>query len=214
MENLNINEMIKDIECTMNSIPDIMSSKIILDDNGQIEEIHVLAYSKRNAKQISRDIQSAVTAKFHIKIDHKKISIAQVNSKDEIDNEYRLSIGSIGYSIVGNLVEVKVILKKDDKEVEAIVKGTNSKNNIYRLVGQATLDCVHSFLGANNVFIVEDIEKISLAKREVMNIAVTFICNYGEELLVGAAIVKKDDYEAIVKATLDAINRKIVQVDI
>ena len=43
--------------------------------------------------------------------------------------------------------------------------------------------------------------------------AISFITNHGEELLVGSAIVKKDDYETIVKATLDALNRVLVQAN-
>lgn len=216
MENLvNIKPMGLEIEAFFNNIPDIISSKIIYSDNEQIEEIHILASDERSPKQISRDIQSALIAKYNIKVDHKKISVAQINedTKASLNNqEYRFAIGAIGYCLVDNVVEIKVTLKKGNQETESTVSGTNSRNNIYRLVVQATLECIHNFLNRRDVFVFEDIQKTTVARQEVINIGIAFVTKFGEELLVGAAILKKDDYEAIVKATLDAVNRKILQL--
>ncbi|PKM95118.1 MAG: hypothetical protein CVU84_07290 [Firmicutes bacterium HGW-Firmicutes-1] len=201
-----------DMERIMNGIEGINATKIIYNDYNEIEEIHIIADQNRGAKQISRDIQSLLIAKFDIKVDHKKISVAQISSEEKGEKSHRFSIGAIGYCQVDNLVEIKVILKKDGKEFESTVKGANSRNNIYRLFVQATIECVHNSLGINDIFIVEDIVKVIVAKQEVVNIAISFISRDREELLVGCAILKKDDYEAIAKATLDAVNRKVVQL--
>ena len=201
-----------DMEEMINHIPDVISSKITFNDD-EIEEIHVLAYNDRGAKQISRDIQSTLAAKFMTKVDYKKISIAQVDMKQDLGRDERLKINSIGYSMVGNIMEIKVIIQKGEEIIEGTAKGTNSKNNVLRLVGIATIDCVHSLLNIRDTFTLEDFEKFKLAKQEIITVAISFITNHGEELLVGAALVKKDDYETIVKATLDALNRVFVQVN-
>ncbi|PAB57872.1 hypothetical protein [Anaeromicrobium sediminis] len=210
MENLNIEQLILHIQEFINSIPEVISSKVVLDDEKEhIVELHILATNKRNAKQISRDIQSTLMAKFNIKIDHKKISIAQIDTKEDEELNSRLEVGSIAYSVEGNLVEIKVVLKKGEEESLSVASGTNATRNVYRLVAQATLNCVHEFLGVDNVFIVEDIEKSILAKKEIINVAITFISDRGEDLLVGSSMVRKNEYEAVIKATLDAINRKV-----
>ncbi|MDK2919146.1 MAG: hypothetical protein PWQ37_1879 [Candidatus Petromonas sp.] len=200
------------MEEIINNLPEVISSKIVLDDNNEVEEIHVLSDTSRNPKQISRDIQSALTAKFGIDIDHKKISIAQINFKQNLNNDFRLRINSINYSTLGNIAEVKVLLQKGNEIIEGNAKGTNTTINSYRLLSLATLDCIHSLLNISNTFVVEDIERITLAKKDVIITAIGFITSSGtEELLVGSAIVRKDEKESIVKATLDAINRKIVR---
>lgn len=201
-----------EMENIMNGIEGISSSKVIYNDYGQIEEIHIIADQNRGAKQISRDIQSLLIAKFDMKVDHKKISVAQISSDGKWEKSHRFSIGAIGYCLGGNLVEIKVLLKKDGKEYESTVQGTNTKNNICRLFVQATLECVHSSLHRNDVFLVEDIVKVTIANQEVINIAIEYISGTSEELLVGCAVLRKDDYEAIVKATLDAVNRKVIQL--
>ena len=212
MENIDLTKQCTEMEDVINHIPDVISCKITMNDS-EIDEIHVLAYNDRNAKQISRDIQSALAAKFTAKIDYKKISVAQVDFKQDLGRPERVTINSIGYSMVGNIMEVKVILQKGEEIIEGIAKGTSSKNNVLRLVGSATIDCVQNLLNIRDTFTLEDIEKLQLAKHEIITVAISFITNHGEELLVGSAIVKKDDYETIVKATLDALNRVLVQAN-
>lgn len=204
--------LVIDMEKIINTISDVISSKIIFDDEGQMDEIHIVSNNNRSPKQISRDIQSLLIAKFNQKIDYKKISVAQIKSDIRSEVNHRFCIGAIGYCLIDNMVEIKVILKKDDAEYESTIIGPNSKNNIYRLVVQATLECVHNFLGRRDIFIVEDIQKMNLAKQEVISIAITYLSEDKEGLLVGSAVLRKDDYEAIVKATLDAVNRKVLQL--
>ena len=212
MENTEMMTIHLNMEEIINQMPSVISSKVVMSENQEIEEIHVLASSNRSAKQISRDIQSALTAKFQCKIDHKKISVAQIDFQDEKEQLSRFKIAAIGYSVLGNMAEVRVSLQKGEQQVEGTAKGTNSKNNICRLTAKATLNCVHELFAIDDMFIIEDIEKIQIAKREAITVAVSFISGQGEEMLVGSAVVRKDEYEAIVKATLDAINRKIVRV--
>lgn len=201
------------IEDIINYLPEVISSKVVF-NNDKIIEVHVLAGNKRNPKQISRDIQSALTAKFGLSIDHKKISIAQIEFKKDLLKDFRLVIKSINYSTKENIAEVSVILQKGMQKVEGMAQGTNTTYNSHRLLACATLNCVHNLLNISNAFVIEDIEKILLAKREIITVAVSFLSpSMDEELLVGSAIVKKDIKESIVKATLDAINRKIVKVD-
>lgn len=210
MENKDIATLSASMEEIVNSLPDIISSKVVLDENKAIIELHILSNNNRNPKQISRDIQSALAAKFGISVDHKKISIAQVTFNETTDNSFRLLIDSINYSTIGNIAEITVKLRKGDAVYDGVARGANSTMNTYRLIAAATLDCIHKLLKVSNAFVVEDIEKITLAKRDVMTIAVSFITTYQEELLVGSAIIRKNEKESIVKATLDAINRRIV----
>lgn len=213
MENKDNTTLSTSMEEIINNLPDIISSHVVLDESEAILELHVLSNNNRNPKQISRDIQSALAAKFRISIDHKKISIAQVAFRQNTDNDFRLIIDSINYSTIGNIAEIKVLLRKGDVVYEGTARGANSTMNAYRLIASATLDCIHSLLNVSNTFVVEDIERINLAKRDVFTIAVSFINSYQEELLVGSAIIRKNEKESIVKATLDAINRRIVMFD-
>jgi hypothetical protein len=74
----------------INDVEGVVSSKVKLDDTGNLVEIHALADKSRNAKQIVRDIQSAVTAKFDLEIDHRIISIAQLSCDSVMQKDLRI----------------------------------------------------------------------------------------------------------------------------
>lgn len=196
----------------INEIEGVVSSKVKHDDNGDIVEIHVLADKTRNAKQIVRDIQSAVTAKFDIDIDHRKISIAQLDCGGVLPREFRLVFKGLELLSNGLEVEVKVVLSYMDKNYNGYQKGINSRNNINRMVVKATLQAVGDFVSFHDAFIVEGIRELTIENRNIVNVAITYIDKNGEEFLIGSSVVWGDLKEAIVRATLDAVNRKIIKL--
>lgn len=207
MEN---NNLPKEVENILNSIPGVLSTKVILDGEA-IEELHVMATTSRNAKQISRDIQSIMSAKFNIDFDHKKISIAQIDDMDKLIAERRIQIEEISHTINGNIIKVSVALRKNDTTVIGIDEAFNTTNNTHRVLSSATLKAIHQLIGDICVFSPEDVEIITIGKKEVVVAAVSVMNGYGEEMLVGTAMVRGELKAAIVKATLDAVNRKLLK---
>jgi len=202
---------IREIEQFIKQIMSVISCKIVTDDSGNVEELHILADTKRSPKQISRDIQSSLISKFDYEIDHKKISIAQIDERTVEDTDFRLKLKTIEYSTSGTRADVKVILEKEDSYFEGESSGANTTYNSQRLLSTATLKAVESFLGIEDNFILEDITVSNLAGREVVVTAITFIADFGEQMFSGCAFVNRDKKEAVVKSTLDAINRRVVK---
>jgi hypothetical protein len=196
----------------INDVEGVVSSKVKFDEKGNAIEIHVLADKSRNAKQIVRDIQSAVTAKFGLDIDHRIISIAQLNCDGVLSRELRLIYKGMEMVSRGLDLEVKVILSYRDKDYEGSFKGINTSRNINRIVAQATLQAISEFINFGEAFIVEDVKDVKMANNSVVNVAITYIDRNGEQLLIGSSIVSGDMKEAVVKATLDAVNRRITRL--
>lgn len=55
---------IEDMELLVEKLEGIISVKFIADNDGELEEIHVLSDKVKSPKQLSRDIQSAISAYF------------------------------------------------------------------------------------------------------------------------------------------------------
>lgn len=206
------NKNMSEYEEIINKINDVISAKIIADKQGNIQEIHVLAKNKRSPKQIVRDIESAILAKYGAEINHKKVSVAQIH--DGIDEnepvESRLRLKSVDFKSSGPMAEARVsLVYGEDQEYRGMAEGAASSSNRYRLVAAATLFAVEEFLKGVVSFAVEDIMPVNLAKREIILVGISMITNSDEEVLVGSALVKKDFSDAVVKATLDALNRKL-----
>jgi len=57
---------------------------------------------------------------------------------------------------------------------------------------------------------VEDIQKFSFMGREVILAGISLATPRGEETLLGSAFITGDDRESVARATLDALNRRLI----
>ncbi len=202
---------IKEMEQLINQISSVISCKIVIDDQNNIQEIHVLSNVKRGPKQISRDIQSILISKFGLNIDYKKISVAQIDENMSEDIDFRLKLSSIQYSLSESKAIIKVTLEKEGKHYEGQASGIQTKHNSEKMIATATLKAVENFLGIEDMFIIEDLKTVNIAHRDVVVTAIIYINEYEEQFFTGCASVNRDKKEAIVKSTLDGINRKIMK---
>jgi hypothetical protein len=161
---------------------------------------------------VVRDIESAVLVKLGITIDHKCISVAQLGS-DELPlpvNELRLRLVRIGYSISGAESTVSITVSADETLFEAAASGPKLNHNRLCLAARATLSAVERYLGTENMFVLSDASKITVANQDAVITVISFYRDSREEILLGAALAKGDDLEAAAKSTLDAVNRRLV----
>ena len=202
---------IKGIEQLVRQIKSVISCKIVVDEGDSIQELHILSDTSRSPKQLSRDIQSSLISMYGLDIDHKKISIAQIDDKSMNNRNFRLKVKSIEYLTIGTKANSKVTLEKNDEIFEGEHSGVNSKNNSQRIIVNATLKAVEKFLGINDTFSFEDIIEVQLAGKNAIIIAITFVSEHEEHIFSGCSFVNSDKREAVVKATLDAINRIVMK---
>lgn len=67
-----------DIEALLRTMPAVVSARVVLDAEGAAaREVHVLATTELGPKQIVRNVESAMLARFGARVDHRSISVAQ-----------------------------------------------------------------------------------------------------------------------------------------
>lgn len=204
------NCMQNDIQSVICKLPGIINCSIICNEDNSIGEIHILAALGRNVKQLVRDIQSAISAKFNITVDYKKISIAQINEMEF--NDARVRIESIAVKSIDNMIEATVAVSYDDKLFEGKSRKVKSKSNRVKAVAEATLLAIESYLGVNGILYLEDLARYKISDKEVYVSLVGLSQDNVEESLTGSCIVSLDENESAVKAVLAAVNRKISTV--
>ncbi|HYF84366.1 MAG TPA: hypothetical protein VEB00_15205 [Clostridia bacterium] len=199
-----------DVKALICKLPDIINCSVVCDESGNIEEIHILAAVSRNIKQLVRDIQSAINAKFNIAVDYKKISIAQINEAEF--KEARVRIESIAVKNVDNMIEATVGLSYDDKVYEGKSSKVKAKSNRVKAVAEAALAALEVYMGVNGVMYLEGLESLKISGKEVYVTLVGFSQDNVEESLAGSCIINLDENESAVKAVLAAVNRKMNSV--
>ncbi len=205
------NQMIREIESIITQVQGVISGRLICQDD-TIVEIHVLADSSRSPKQVVRDIESAVLIKQGLELDHKKISVAQLGEDVPAPpkSETRLQFSSINYSVENGTAATSITINSENELYTAATSGPNTRHNRLKLAASAALSAVEQSVSINGKLILGDVHKQTLCEHEVITVAVCFHhANKTEEILLGTAINKGDDLESTVRATLDAINRRV-----
>lgn len=197
------------IEKTIEKLDSVVSCKIISGENNNFDEIHIVSNRSRSAKQLVRDIQSILIATYNIQIDHKKISIAEIQDDTLKKIESRIKINSVSHDNNGQKAIVKVALDNHREIFENSVAGVNTSRNIDRMLVDVTLKTVEDAYGYEENFILEDIKTVNISNDKVVVVVITCIFGGFEQKLCGSCLVKSDYKEAVVKATLDALNRYI-----
>ncbi len=206
-----VNEQLADCEEIIRQIKDVISARIVTGNSGEISEIHVLAGSSRSPKQVVRDIESAFMAQFGLSVDHKKISVAQMQEEEGTRpaTEVRPKVVSVTVLTGGRTTEARVQLEIGGENYEGVAAGPSTANNNLRLVSQATVTSLENYLKGTCNIVLEDVAVLTLAKRQAIAASVSLVTNIGEERLIGAAFLNHDEREAAVKATLAAVNRRM-----
>ena len=206
---------ISEIEEALSQVSEIRAARVVASPGGVIEEIHVLALLSKAPKQLVRDIESTLMAAFGIAIDHKKISIAQLGHENvqqvaESTKPYaRAQIKSINAEVVGVYVNIAVSLELEGELFVGRATGPASRTGRERLVAEATLDGIAQYLQGAFTFALEDVEIIRLGRESVAVSCVVLVTSLGEQAFAGSALVRQNDNDSIVRATLDAINRRL-----
>ncbi len=205
---MNINE----IESFLSRINSIICSRLVL-ENDVIKELHIVSDTKRSPKQISRDIQSVLISQFNIDIDYKMISIAQIENRESLLNDYRLKISGIEHTINGSLFESKVTLEKDNQFFVGTHSGINTSKNVHKIVATSTLNAVADYFGNSHFFVLDDVYKVRSSENDTFVSIVTTVMNNQEQTLCGSTLLQNNDNSVAVEATLDAINRIMIKFD-
>lgn len=187
----------------------ILSARVVVSE-GSIEEIHVLADRGRPAKRIVRDVETALAARFGLFVDHRKVSVAQLDVEPEVaESAGRLVLTSLKVEIVADATEVHVDLMWGPEMLSGSSRGPRDARRQGPLAAEATLAAVAQACTDGVSVSLHHLETVRVGAREVCMASLLFLGRGHRERLLGSALVDADPHEPAVKATLDAVNRRL-----
>ena len=223
---------LEDVERALTGLKDVRSARIVTNDAGGILEIHVVADTARSAKMVARDVESILVAKIGLSIDHRKISVAQVEGEEtaeagrtshaeatpakRVEAPAGLHLASedkriefVGVSLAqSNLVaQARVELSRDGVGTVAEATGADSTDSVLRIVAEATMEAVQRYFENGGLFTVTAVEQMTVGGKPIVVVVVAHVYERGERVLVGACPSSGDVPRAVALATLDAVNR-------
>ncbi len=201
----------RELEETLARLPSVNAVRIT-GDRSHITEIHVLASPDKAAKQVVRDVQTLVLARFGIDLDRRVISVVQIGPNGARSDQDRPIIIGINEVPAGPRTTVSVALRWHNQEYTGSATGPAAASARTRLVGEAALRAVEEIVGTE-ALALDAVGAPAIGMRRVMVVVVVGTGATGEEVTVGSALSHGDDSEATVRAVLDALNRRIGRPD-
>jgi hypothetical protein len=204
-----------DLQRALEQVKGVLSARPVFGETGQLEEVHILAKRTRNARQIVRDVEAVCTAQFGEGVDRRRISVAQLekSERDEDSSVIRLNPRSVQVSNSGSETEVRVELISDEGALyTGVASGPQSAANRLRLVGAAALFATEEYLGEVCNFVLDDVVSFEIGRFTGVLVGMTLVTREAEEELIGSSLVRRDVGEAVVKAVLNGINRRLLYI--
>jgi hypothetical protein len=215
--------LLPDFEDELRRLPGIIAASVVTGPDAVPTEVHVLAEPGKAAKQVVRDVQSYALAKHGLAIDHRIVSVVQIGADEvgipphpEIDPVEDLeepvpprpAITSIMVRTAGTESEAVVSLATGGHVFEGRVIGPGAASQRPRLVAQATLRALDELLGTTAE--VESAAVVMVGSREVaVTVLSVMVPRSGEQVVTGSALLRGDESDAVARAVLDALNRRL-----
>lgn len=210
---------VEEMEQLICQLPAVLKCAISVNDWGAVEEIHVLTSVERAPKQVVRDVESALLAQWNLRVDHKRVSVAQIVTDEPRESSQaatrRLKIFEyhIDTDALNHTAYTRVTLQWGDDESERVQgewSGRYMPSQYFQVMAWAAVEAVNQVPNLPAPVVLAEIRRATLANRSVVLVGLTqFDERRRESLLIGAAEERGDGPGASVRAVLDAVNRKL-----
>lgn len=215
-----------EIEQELSRIPEVRGVRIVTDQFDRPVEVHVLATTAKHPKQVVRDIQSVAKVTFDMELDHRVISVVQLDKGHlpeigdgagagatnalALQDDDRITIVTVGTHRTGVRCTARVGLLRSGVEEIGEADGTMASGNIRMLVARATLAALVRHEPRAERLDVEAVGVQNLANRAFATASLVLLNPPYEEVLLGSAPVRAaGEEDAVARAVLDATNRRL-----
>jgi len=206
-------------ENLLTSLEGVLSARVVTTPLGEVSEVHILAQSGLQPKQLVRNIESALLAQLGLKVDHRKISIAQTAEVRPIEaveravvRERSLRRAALFESLQvapgrrPHRVTLTVTLSFGGKTESAEEEGSDTPRSKVEAAARAAVTVMDKLLADDSVAL-EGAKIIDAFDREFVIVGVQGLGGRESVLLMGTAEIKESAERAAVFAVLDATNR-------
>ena len=206
-------------ENLLTSLEGILSARLVTTPLGDVSEVHVLAQAGLSPKQLVRNIESALLAQLGLKIDHRKISIAQTADVKPIEALERDAVRdrvlqrtllfenlSVAPGRRQHRIMITVTLSYRGRTETAEEETSDTPRSRVEGAAKASVGVLDRLLTESSIAL-EGAKIVEAFDREFAFVAVQGLGGRETILMTGTSEIKESAERAAVFAVLDATNR-------
>ncbi|MEA2498031.1 MAG: hypothetical protein QOH26_436 [Actinomycetota bacterium] len=217
-------ENLGNLEQDLKRVVGVRSARVVGDDAPS--EIHIVAVPGRSAKQLVRDVQSLASAGYGLEIDHRIVSIVQL--EDDAPKQVtipstngaarnghvnrRPALEAVVLSSQGDTGWVKVTLKwPDGTNTEGAAPATSTRESRARAATNALQKALEPAFKERGVQLeVTQVVVQHLGTNDSVLVQGAYEQGRNSTSFLGSALISDDVATAAVHALLQAVNRKLM----
>ncbi|MEO6714002.1 MAG: hypothetical protein ABIM89_11310 [Mycobacteriales bacterium] len=214
--------LLPELEASLRQLTGVRAVRVVTGPDKKPTEIHVLAARDKAPKQVVRDVQTLAMAEFDLEIDHRIVSVVQLDDGDDPPAGSadaaaslaspaavnRVTISAISVESAGAYAQVGVTLAAAGLAATGTSRGPAGAAQRPRIVARATLDAVAALVELDAAE-VDHAQLVQLGSSDVAVCTLHFVTPRGEHTVSGSAVVRNDPADAVARAVLDALNRRL-----
>ncbi|MGQ0704254.1 MAG: hypothetical protein ACT4PM_14105 [Gemmatimonadales bacterium] len=206
-------------ENLLTSLEGVLSARVVTTPLGEVSEVHILAQAGIAPKQLVRNIESALLAQLGLRVDHRKISIAQTAEVKPIETLERHAVReqALMRSVLFETCQVapgrrpgralvQVSLSCLGKEENSEEEGPDTVKGRVEAAARATVAVLDRWVSRGSL-VLETAKVIEVNDHSMVFAAVQAVNGRDALLLTGTTEVRGHVERAAVLAVLDATNR-------
>lgn len=195
-------------ERLLRQIRGVLAGRVIVNEEGQIERIHILARAGRPPGLVHKDVRAAFSAQFGIDLSGEHFRIAEIWPElDPVLAPSRPALHGVVVRYSGTEAEAEVTLGYLDEVSVGQARGPAAAPNTRRLIAEATLRAVQGLLGEDARMSLQDLAEVPLSEGSAVLAAVRCTNRRTPGVYTGSAILAGDTSDSIARCVLDATNR-------
>jgi hypothetical protein len=198
------------IEELIRKVRGVVAARVVQNDQHQIDEIHAVGSPDRSAKQMVRDIETILYVRGGIRVDHRKISLVQIADTGMPVATVRVQLLEVAQVADAQPPAMTVTVAVGDRRIEGTGQARpNQDTSAEWLVARATAHALDQLIGVLGKLHAENLQRQSFGTLEVYLAHLTLTIDDSIETLLGVSVVRDDELNAVARAVLDAVNRRL-----
>lgn len=221
--------VLTEFEADLAKVPGVQRARVVGNGDAQPSEIHIVASSDRSAKQVVRDVLSLAKAGYHLAIDHRIVSVVQLEEQPAATSNGNGVFDSNGDGSHGSRPLISYIILVNDAHGRRVDLGVEWPDGSTNAAATQVGESAHARARAGADVMVQaiseklkdrgisvDVDSVYVLRgpdaSETITVRTLLHESGRSQTLIGSANSDGDLVASAARATLHALNRKLSKI--
>jgi ribosomal protein S11 len=201
-----------EIVAALRAVPGVAGADVVPDEEGGGLGLLRLALSPGvDEVQVASRVGRVLRERFGLGVDADQVQLIEDAETLDVSEQsgHRPVISRMQLVSSGLDVSASVSLTFQGRVVRGESTGTATQSGVQRAVAAAALHAVEQLIDSKARFELEHVEVTISGRDRTALVSVTMVSSAGTDRLTGSAMVREDARQAVIRAVLDAVNRRL-----